>query len=139
MIPLLKKQNGGQLAFTGSVAGYKGLPKGQPYSATKAAIMNFTESLYVEEPGIDVRLISPGFVETPMTDMNDFEMPMVIKPDEAAKALAEGLLSNSYEIHFPKKFTFIMKFLRLLPHWLYFKITKKMMKEIENRAVQSGK
>jgi short-subunit dehydrogenase len=127
-LPILKKQGYGQLALCGSVAGYRGLPNGQPYSATKAAVINLAESLRAEEQknGLDIRLISPGFVETPMTAKNDFDMPMAIKPEEAADAIAKGLLSNSYEIHFPKKFTFIMKFLQLLPAWLYFKIAHKM-------------
>lgn len=133
ILPLLKKQGYGQLALTGSVAGYRGLPKGQPYSATKAAIANLAESLKIEEPDLDIRLISPGFVETPMTDKNDFEMPMVIKSEQAAESIKKGILSNSFEIHFPKKFTFIMKFLRILPHFLYLMIGKKMMDEITKK------
>lgn len=130
ILPLLKKQGYGQLALCGSVAGYRGLPNGQPYSATKAAVINLTESLRAEEQknGLDIRLISPGFVETPMTAKNDFDMPMAIKPDQAAEAITKGLLSNSFEIHFPKKFTYLMKFLRVLPSWLYFKIAKKMVR-----------
>lgn len=129
ILPVLKAQkNKGQLVLCGSVAGYRGLPKGQPYSATKAAIMNFAESLWVEEKDLDIKLISPGFVETPMTDKNDFEMPMKIKPAAAAQAIAEGLTKKSFEIHFPKKFTFIMKFLRILPHIMYYPLAKRMLK-----------
>lgn len=133
MLPILKEQGHGQLCLTGSVAGYRGLPKGQPYSATKAAIANLTESLRIEEPELDIRLISPGFVKTPMTDKNDFEMPMVIEPKEAAEAIAKGILSNAFEIHFPKKFTFIMKFICIIPTALYFIIGKKMMDEITKK------
>ncbi len=134
MLPILNNQNGGQLALTGSVAGYRGLPKGQPYSATKAAIMNLAESLRVEQPNLDIRLISPGFVETPMTDKNDFEMPMVIKPDQAADHIAKGLLSNAYEVHFPKKFTYIMKLIRIIPTGLFFVLSRKMMAQINERS-----
>jgi short-subunit dehydrogenase len=133
ILPLLKYQGYGQLCLTGSVAGYRGLPKGQPYSATKAAITNLVESLRIEEPEVDVRLISPGFVKTPMTDKNDFEMPMVIEPEEAAQSIAKGMLSNSFEIHIPKKFTYIMKFIRIIPNALYFTIGKKMMDEITKK------
>lgn len=73
-VPLLKP--GGQLALTGSVAGYIGLPQGQIYSATKAAIINLSESLRAElAQKVDVRVINPGFVDTRMTRKNSFDMP----------------------------------------------------------------
>lgn len=126
-LPVLKNQNGKpQIALCGSVAGYIGLPGGQPYSATKAAIINFAESLKSEcGDALDVRLISPGFVRTPLTDKNDFKMPMIIEPQQAAKEIADGLLTSNFEIHFPKKFTIFLKILRLLPYTLSLRITKK--------------
>lgn len=132
ILPVFKDQGGGQIVLCGSVAGYRGLPNGQPYCATKAAIMNYAESLKVElEPmNIDVKLISPGFVKTPLTDKNDFDMPMIIEPTQAATAIADGLTRRAFEIHFPKKFTFIMKFLRLLPAPLYFMVTRQMVKKM---------
>ncbi len=130
VMPRLQKQGNGQLVLCGSVAGYRGLPNAQPYSATKAAIINFAESLYAENKGtgIDVKLISPGFVRTPMTDKNDFKMPMIIEPSQAAEAIANGMTRPGFEIHFPKRFTFFMKFLALLPYPLYFAIARKMTK-----------
>jgi len=124
VLPHLIKQGVGQIALCGSVAAYRGLPNGQPYSATKAALMNFTESLRFEvaHHGIDVKLISPGFVRTPLTDKNDFSMPMMIEPIEAANYIAKGLLSSKFEIHFPFMFTKIMKFIRIIPDFLYFKL-----------------
>jgi len=129
VLPLLTKQGFGQLALCGSVAGYRGLPNGQPYSATKAAVINLAETLRLEHPELDVRLISPGFVRTPLTDKNDFDMPMMIEPDVAAKALADGLLASGFEIHFPKKFTFLLKLLRVLPNAVYFKLAKSFSKD----------
>lgn len=127
-MPILRKQDGGQLVLCGSVAGYSGLPNAQPYSATKAAVMNLAESLRAETLGtpIDIKLISPGFVATPMTAKNDFPMPMMISPESAAKAIASGMLSRAFEIHFPKRFTYVMKFLRLLPPPLYFMLAGKL-------------
>ena len=123
LLPYYKKQGYGQIALCGSVAGYIGLPGGQPYSATKAAIINLAETLRAEMDGtnIDVLLVSPGFVKTPLTEKNKFSMPAIIAPEEAAKAIANGLAGKSFEIHFPKKFTILMKILRLLPYDLYFK------------------
>lgn len=126
LIPYYKSQGHGQIALCGSVAGYVGLPGGQPYSATKAAIMNLTQSLRAEmaDENIDVRLISPGFVKTPLTDKNDFAMPIIIMPEEAARAIADGLKKKNFEIHFPKKFTFLIKILAALPYSLYFPLAR---------------
>ncbi len=128
ILPVFHTQGYGQIALCGSVAGYRGLPQGQPYSATKAAIINMAESLRAEEQphGIDVRLICPGFVHTPMTAKNTFVMPMAISADEAAMHIACGLLGRDFEIHFPRKFTWLMKILRAMPDGLFFKIAKRM-------------
>lgn len=127
ILPVFDKQNGGQLVLCASVAGYMGLPNGQPYSASKAALLSFAESLYAEEQGkIDVKVINPGFVRTPMTDKNEFDMPMRIEPEAAAHAVVKGLTQSGFEIHFPKRFTYIMKFLKSLPYALQLFLTRKM-------------
>ncbi len=125
VLPIFREQQKGQLALCGSVAGYTGLPGGQPYSATKAGVVNLAESLRAELPNtIDVRLISPGFVQSELTDKNDFDMPMIISAEKAANFIANGLLNNGFEIHFPKRFTLILKLLRILPYKVTFFITK---------------
>lgn len=127
VLPIFEAQKSGQIALCGSVAGYRGLPAGQPYSATKAAVINLAESLRAEKPYLDIKLINPGFVRTPLTDKNDFKMPMMIEPEDAAIAIAKGLRAGAFEIHFPKKFTYFMKLLQLLPYALYFRIAKRML------------
>jgi short-subunit dehydrogenase len=122
VLPILKSQAHGQFVLCGSVAGYCGLPNGQPYSATKAGVINLAESLRAEEGHLDIKVINPGFVRTPLTDKNNFKMPMMIEPEEAAKIIVKGLQSKKFEIHFPKRFTFLMKILSVLPDFLYFKI-----------------
>lgn len=126
--PPLYARRSGQIVLVGSVAGYRGLPKGQPYSATKAALINLAETLYLEAmpEGVDVKLLSPGFVETPLTDKNDFEMPDIISTEEAASTIAQGLQEKAFEVHFPKRFTRKLKFLRILPYRLYFKLLRKL-------------
>jgi short-subunit dehydrogenase len=127
VVPLLKSQSYGQIALCGSVAGYMGLPGGQPYSATKAAIINLAQSLRSELPQtIDVKIINPGFVKTGLTAKNNFEMPMMITPEKAAKFIADGLLRKNFEIHFPKKFTFFLKLIQFLPYWLSTKIAARL-------------
>lgn len=129
ILPLLKQQGFGQIALCASVAGYVGLPAGQPYSATKAGLINFAESLRVEtDKAIDIKVINPGFVKTRMTDKNDFEMPMIITPEKAADYIVKGLQTKSFEIHFPKGFTLFLKLLRYFPYWLYFPIARRLIK-----------
>ena len=123
---LLQQQNEGQFILCASVAGYRGLPNGQPYSATKAGIINFAESLRAEQTNLDIKVINSGFVRTPMTDKNQFNMPMMIEPEQAAQAIFSGMKSKKFEIHFPKKFSLFMKLLRLMPASLYFKIAQKI-------------
>ena len=126
MLPWFHETGKGQIVLCGSVAGFVGLPKGQPYSATKAAMINLAESLYAEHGHeVDIKLINPGFVRTPMTDKNSFTMPMRIEPGDAAKAIVRGLTRRGFEIHFPKLFTCMLKLLRLLPYRLALPLAQK--------------
>jgi len=123
----------GQIAIISSVAGYRGLPAAGAYCASKSALTSFTESFYFEMKKKNVRLtlISPGFIKTPMTDQNDFPMPMIKSTEFAAEQIYVGLIKKrGFEIHFPKAFTYIIKTLRILPYKIYFKILRKGMKKI---------
>lgn len=123
--PLLR--DGGQLVLFGSVAGYVGLPGGQPYSATKAAVNNIAETLAVElAPRVDVRLICPGFVETRLTARNSFAMPAIITPEQAAEAVLCGMQGRRFEIHFPRRFTWVMKLVRALPYALSLRLMRRL-------------
>jgi short-subunit dehydrogenase len=123
IVPRFMKRASGQIVLCSSVAGYRGLPNGQPYSMSKAAIHNLAETLYTEawRHNIDVRAISPGFVKTDLTDKNDFEMPFIIEPEDAAKAIINGLKKKRFNITFPFPFSTIMKVIKLLPDWLYLR------------------
>ena len=127
------EKKSGQISIISSVAGYRGLPAAGAYCASKAALTSFAESLNFDmmQKNVRVSLISPGFIKTPMTDQNDFPMPMIRSPEFAAEQIYVGLVKkNAFEIHFPKSFTFIMKILQILPNWIYFKILDKGMKKI---------
>ena len=126
-----KKKRSGHISMVSSVAGYRGLPAGGAYCASKSALTTFAESLYFDLKRFNVRVsvVHPGFIKTPMTDQNDFPMPMIKSPEFAADEMFKGLTqSNAFEIHFPKQFTFIMKILKIMPNWLYLKLIKKGMK-----------
>ena len=129
-----KEKKNGQISIVSSVAGYRGLPDAGAYCASKSALTSFTESLHfdLKKSNVKVSLISPGFIKTPMTDQNNFPMPMIKSPEFAAEQIYNGLIKkNSFEIHFPKTFTFLMKLLRILPNKIYFWLLEKGMKKKE--------
>jgi NAD(P)-dependent dehydrogenase (short-subunit alcohol dehydrogenase family) len=117
----------GRIAIVSSVAGYRGLPTSAYYGATKAALINLAESLRfdLDRHGVTMQLIDPGFVKTPLTDRNDFKMPFLITPEQAADEIARGLAGSAFEITFPKRFTYMLKALRWLPYRLYFPLVAR--------------
>jgi short-subunit dehydrogenase len=128
-----KGKKSGQISIVSSVAGYRGLPGAAAYCSSKSALISFAESLHFEMKRFNVRvsIINPGFIKTPMTDENNYTMPMIKSPEYAANQIYKGLVkSNDFEIHFPKKFTFLMKILKILPSSLYFRIVKFGLKTI---------
>jgi NAD(P)-dependent dehydrogenase (short-subunit alcohol dehydrogenase family) len=116
----------GHISLMGSVAGYRGLPNSLAYGPTKAALINLTETLYLDlhAQGVGVSLINPGFVDTPLTRQNQFKMPALISPEQAAQEILQGWASGEFEIHFPKRFTRWMKALQLLPYPAFFAATR---------------
>lgn len=129
--PVLKKfiaRKKGHIAIVASVAGFRGLPKSLAYGPTKAALINMAEALYMEcKPhNVKVQVINPGFVKTPLTDKNDFEMPMLMPVKDAAAALIRGLESNQFEIVFPWLFVYLVKLVGLLPNKLYLWLVGKV-------------
>ena len=130
VLPSMIERSSGYIVGVSSVAGYRGLPKAAAYGSTKAALTNFLEALRfdLEPHGIDVSVVSPGFVKTPLTDKNDFPMPFLMEVAEAAACMLKGVEQRRMEVHFPKKFTFLMKMFRILPypiyHWLVGRVTK---------------
>lgn len=130
--PVLKRfieRKSGQIAVVASLAGYRGLPNASAYGATKAALINMCEALKVElEPfNVQMTLINPGFVETPLTDKNEFPMPFIIPVDKAVDYMCRGLESDAFEISFPRRFALIIKLMRFLPSRLYFFLSRRMV------------
>ncbi|MFC7297491.1 SDR family NAD(P)-dependent oxidoreductase [Herminiimonas aquatilis] len=127
VLPDLLAQGNGGIGIVASVVGFSGLPKALIYGPTKAALINLCESLYIDlhPRGIAVHLITPGFVDTPLTQKNDFPMPALMSATEAAQALVHGLERGQFHIHFPRRFTNFLRLLRLLPYRLYFWLIHK--------------
>ena len=129
VLPTMLKQHAGHIAIVGSVAGYSGLPKALAYGPSKAGIINFCETLYYDlrPQGVSVHMISPGFVATEATAQNDFEMPALMSPKQAAQEILQGIQAGEFDIHFPKRFSGFLKFLRILPYPLYFWIVRRFV------------
>ncbi|MGK5013366.1 SDR family NAD(P)-dependent oxidoreductase [Janthinobacterium sp. MDB2-8] len=127
-LPWLLRQGCGGIGIVASVAGYGGLPKALAYGASKAALINLTESLYLDlhGRGIDVYQINPGFVATPLTADNDFKMPALMTAHDAAAAMLDGIERGQFHIHFPKRFTNTLRLARLLPYRAYFWLIRKV-------------
>ena len=127
LIPAMRRRGRGQIAVVASVAGYMGLPTAAAYGLSKAGVINMCESLHPElaQEGVLLQVVNPGFVRTPLTDKNKFEMPFLMESDAAAEAFAKGLKSRRFEIYFPKLFVRLMKLLRALPYGLSLRLTAK--------------
>ena len=130
VVPQMLRQQCGAIAIVGSVAGYRGLPKALAYGPSKAALINFAETLYLDlaPQGVSVFIINPGFVATPLSAQNDFDMPALISAEDAARRIVRGFAGGAFEIHFPQRFTRVMKLLRWLPDRLYFSLVSRGMR-----------
>jgi short-subunit dehydrogenase len=129
VLPAMLKRHTGHIVLVASVAGYRGLPRAMGYGASKAALLHLAENLKtdLEETPLKVQVVNPGFVKTRLTDKNDFAMPFMITPEVAAQEIIKGLKSDCFDIHFPKRFTYVLKFMRLLPYPLYFWALRKLL------------
>lgn len=131
ILPPMLARGDGAISLIASVAGYTGLPKSLVYGPTKAALINFCESLYldVHPRGLAVHVINPGFVATPLTAQNDFHMPALLTPEQAAIEIIQGLEEGRFEIHFPRRFTAWLRLLRRLPYRLRFRLLGKVAEQ----------
>lgn len=128
VVPQMIERKAGHIVIVASVAGYSGLPKGAYYAPTKAALINLAESLHpeLEQHGIKVQLVNPGFIKTPMTKVNTFPMPFLMELPDAVKLIMNGLASNRFEIAFPWQLARLLKLMRMLPYWLYFWLVRRL-------------
>ena len=127
VLPTLLAQGRGHLSLVSSVAGYRGLPQSLAYGPSKAALTHLAEALYLDlqDSGIGVSVINPGFVETPLTAQNQFTMPALTTPEEAAQHILKGWREGLFEIHFPKRFTRWLQVLRILPYRWSFSLVRR--------------
>lgn len=131
VLPAMLQNGRGGIGVIASVSGYFGLPNATVYGPTKAALINLAEILYADlhDRGLAVYLINPGFVATRLTDKNTFMMPALQTPQQAAASIVHGIETGKFEIHFPRRFTWWLKLIRLLPYRLRFILTRRLVRE----------
>ncbi|GGE37431.1 short-chain dehydrogenase [Primorskyibacter flagellatus] len=124
VLPGMQARGHGHIVLTGSLTAYGGLPGAAPYVATKAGIMALAESLRCDlrRTDIDVQLLNPGYIRTRLTAKNDFAMPGMMEPEDAARICFEHMNSDSFSRAFPTWFSFLFRGARFLPGWLYFRL-----------------
>ncbi|TWG95502.1 short-subunit dehydrogenase [Mesorhizobium sp. J18] len=129
VVDRMRERGFGQVAVTGSVTSYFGLPSAAAYGATKAALNNLVESLRfdLEKMNIRLQVFNPGFIATPLTEKAKFPMPALMKVEDASRRILKAFQSGGFEVTFPRRLTWSLKFLRLVPQpirfWLLYKIT----------------
>ncbi|CAM2886023.1 SDR family NAD(P)-dependent oxidoreductase [Vibrio rarus] len=119
------------LVIVGSIASEMALPRAEAYGASKAAVSYLARTLAIDlaHKGIKVSTVFPGFVKTPLTDKNDFPMPMMVTVKEASKAIKHGISLGKSHIYFPKRFTWILRLLGSLPYSIQQGLAKKLIKD----------
>ena len=117
-------RNEGHIVLVGSLSGFRGLPGAIGYSASKAGLMGLAESMQADlrTSPIQVQLINPGFIKTRLTDKNDFHMPFIMEPEEAAKEVFDHMNSDDFKKSFPMLFSWVFRVSQFMPDWMYYRL-----------------
>lgn len=123
VVPPMVARDAGHIVITSSLTAYRGLPGSIGYTASKAATMSLAECMYADlrKTGVQVQVVNPGFIKTQLTDKNDFRMPFLMEPDEAAQAVFEHMGGDSFKKSFPWAFALVFRLSRFLPDWIYYR------------------
>jgi len=127
VLPSMLARRRGHIVGIGSLAGYCGVPGASGYSASKAGLAVTLESLRVElqNYAVQVSTICPGFIKTPMTDANDYEMPFILSLDDGVQRIHRAIRKQRREYAFPWPLAFLARMSRYLPNWLYDRLLRK--------------
>lgn len=123
-VPAMLDRDKGHIVVVGSLSGFRGLPGAIGYGASKAGLMYLAESMDVDlaRTPIEVQLVNPGFVRTRLTDKNDFRMPFIMEPEDAAREIFEHMNGDAFVRSFPLGFSLLFRGSRFFPRWLYARI-----------------
>jgi NADP-dependent 3-hydroxy acid dehydrogenase YdfG len=124
VLPKFIERDKGHIVLTGSLSGFRGLPGAAAYTSSKAGVMTLAESLYADlhKTNVTVQLVNPGFVKTRLTEKNDFRMPFIMQPEDAALAYFEHMTSDTFKRSFPTMFSWVFRGSQFLPDWLYYRL-----------------
>lgn len=124
VVPGMVQRDAGHIVITGSLSGFRGLPGSIGYTASKAGTMSLAECMYADlrRTGVEVQVANPGFIKTQLTDKNDFKMPFLMTPEDAAEQMFGHMCGTRFKLSFPRLFSLVFRGSQLLPDWLYFRI-----------------
>lgn len=124
VVPAMVGRDAGHIVLTSSLTGFRGLPRSIGYTASKAAAMSLAECMHADlrTTGVDVQVVNPGFIKTQLTEKNDFNMPFIMEPDQAAQVMLEHMYTDHFKRSFPTLFSLLFRGSQFLPDWLYFRI-----------------
>lgn len=124
VIPGMVERRSGHVVITGSLSGFRGLPGAIGYCASKAGTMSLAESMYCDlrGTGVEVQLCNPGFIRTRLTDKNDFNMPQIMEPGQAAQIMFEHMNTDHFSNSFPIPFAWVFRLSQFLPDWAYYRL-----------------
>ncbi len=124
VIGQMVKRDAGHIVLTGSLSGFRGLPGAIGYAASKGGLMALAESMYADlrRTGVAVQIANPGFIRTRLTDKNDFSMPFLMEPEDAAQAMFDHMNTDQFKKSFPWLFSLLFRFSNFWPDWLYYRV-----------------
>lgn len=124
VVPAMVRRGAGHIVITGSLSGYRGLPGSIGYSSSKAGLMHLAESMHADlrGSGVDIQLANPGFIRTRLTDKNDFKMPFLMEPEQAADEMLSLMRSHRFQRAFPRVFSWLFRGANFLPDWAYYRV-----------------
>lgn len=123
VLPGFLERGGGDITLIGSLAGYRGLPSAVGYGASKSALISLAETLRhdLKGTGVVVRLVNPGFIKTRLTAKNEFRMPMILEPEDAAARTIKAMRSRRFRTDFPAPFSWVLRLYGMLPDWIVYR------------------
>ncbi|MFO8126263.1 SDR family NAD(P)-dependent oxidoreductase [Yoonia sp.] len=124
VIKSMVAKNAGHIVLVGSLSGFRGLPGAIGYCSSKAGMMSLAESMQADlrTSPIEVQLVNPGFIKTRLTEKNDFNMPFIMSPEDAAKEVFEHMNTDAFKKSFPMMFSWVFRLSQFMPDWMYYRL-----------------